>query len=210
MDGDIHENVSFLEPQNFNLHLHMEGNWSGTTSMTKNTTFQSTPSRGGWRNNINGPGLTQVISIHILARRVTLSIVYVKNAHIDFNPHPHTEGDAHHRIDTLEGRIFQSTPPHWGWQSIFNILNLFVIFQSTPPHWGWLKNYLFILMTKKFQSTPPHWGWLKTRNQLYIDLLISIHTPALRVTLERRPCLYRKTGFQSTPPHWGWRGKHGY
>ena len=77
------------------------------------------------------------ISIHTLTWRVTAAEFYASGGGMDFNPHPHVEGDVWIDKKIKTNIQFQSTPSRGGWPTFIGSILIPVSFQSTPSRGGW-------------------------------------------------------------------------
>ena len=104
-----------IKPHDFNPHPHAEGDPQRDRARARLHEFQSTPSRRGWLLSPISWRLSRIISIHTLTQRVTKikgCVIYAQTISIhtltqrvtfprqlwqgfsvNFNPHPHAEGD---------------------------------------------------------------------------------------------------------------------
>ena len=73
-EDDINTTSSSWVKTNFNPHPHTEDDFLSLCRIRRMLIFQSTSSHGGWRDTITAEKLNHMISIHILTRRMTLSI----------------------------------------------------------------------------------------------------------------------------------------
>ena len=77
----------------FNPHPHMEDDVTPASYDMQTSQFQSTSSHGGWPAGWKSGCVFEMISIHILTRRMTNCLDIIWRYTTDFNPHPHTEDD---------------------------------------------------------------------------------------------------------------------
>ena len=75
-----------------------------------------------------------LVSIHAPARGAT-SYPAPLSQPLSFNPRPRTGGDKGPQDKGL-GSLFQSTPPHGGRHTTYEVCGSATGFQSTPPHGG--------------------------------------------------------------------------
>ena len=129
----------FMQVWYFNSHPHEEDDGELDEEEPKKETFQLTSSRRGWHCDLVDRIAVNIISTHILTKRMT-----VKDGAVVMLPH-----------------VFQLTSSRRGWLVNVSVATVSVVFQLTSSRRGWRFARRSVCNDSTFQLTSSRRGWHK-------------------------------------------------